>query len=88
MKILLSKLNEIDIGGWGEGGETFVNKAIDGTLLHIGNYTFERKDRDTCNQIETHIGGGVLTYINDKINYSRIFDLETLDVESIWIEIN
>ena len=28
-------------------------------------------------------GGGVLIYINDKINYSRRFDLETPDVDSI-----
>ena len=85
MKILLSELNQIDILGV---CETFLNKSIDGTLLHIENYTFERKDRDTCNQIQTNIGGGVLTDINDTINYGRRFDLETPDVESIWIESN
>ena len=63
--------------------ETLLHKSIDGTLLYIENYTFERKDRDTCNQIETNIEGGVLIYINDKINYNRRFDLETPDVESI-----
>ena len=65
LKILLSELNQIEILGV---CETLLNNSIDGTLLYIENYTFERKDRDTCNQIETNIEGGVLIYINDKIN--------------------
>ena len=78
--ILLSESNQIDILGV---CETFLNKSIDDTLLHIDRFSFERKDRDTCNEIEANNGGGVMIYILDKIDYKRRFDLETPDVESI-----
>ena len=69
--------------------ETFLNKSIDETLLHIDRFSFERKDMDTRNEIEANNGGGVMIYILilDKIDYKRRFDLETPDVESIWVEI-
>ena len=68
--------------------ETFLNKSIDNTLLHIDRFSFERNDRDTCNEIEANNGLGVMIYILDKIDYKRGFDLETPDVESIWVELS
>ena len=60
--VIRIKSNQIDILGV---CETFINKSIEETLLHIDRFTFERKDRDTCNEIEANIGGGVMIYILD-----------------------
>ena len=50
-------------------------------LYHIEGYNFVNRNRTKG------IGGGVACYINDNINWKRRQDLETENVESIWIEI-
>ena len=50
LKILLSKSNQVDVLGL---CETFLNKSIDSMLLQIVGHTFERKDRNTCNEIRS-----------------------------------
>ena len=41
----------------------------------------ERKDR-----VRDH-GGGVMIYVKDSVHYTRRINLETLNIECIWIEI-
>ena len=84
VKVFLNKENNIDIFGV---CETFLNKTIDTTTLNIDGFKIERKDRDDCNLIETNNGGGIVIYISNHINYVRRTDLETQDIESMWIEI-
>ena len=38
--------------------------------------------------LSTKRGGGVVVYIADYIRYKRRTDLESADIESIWLEIN
>ena len=84
MKVLLPESKQVDVL---RVCEILLNKSVDDKILHIDGYTFERKDRDACTAIDTKNGGGVVVYIRDNINYTRRIDLETSDVESIWLEI-
>ena len=84
VKVFLNKENNVDIFGV---CETFLNKTIDTTTLNIDGFKIERKDREDCNLIETNNGGGIVIYIGNHINYVRRTDLETQDIESMWIEI-
>ena len=68
--------------------ETFLNESVDDKTLHIDGYTFERKDRDACTATDSKNGGGIVVYIRDNINYTRRIDLETSDIESVWLEFN
>ena len=67
--------------------ETFLSKTDEDTIVNINGFTIERKDRDSCPDIETNKGGGILIYLRDKLEYVRRHDLESPDLESIWIEI-
>lgn len=58
-----------------------LTKALPTTLVNIKGYIFERKDR------KSNKGGGTGIYIKDGINYVRRYDLETENVECIWIEV-
>ena len=40
--------------------------------------------RLTCNEIRSDIGGGVLIYIDNHVNYKRRHELETPNIESVW----
>lgn len=84
LKFLLDNANCIDVFGI---CETFLNNTIDDEILNINGYKFERKDRDKCDQILSDKGGGILIYIGNQVNYIRRHDLESADVESIWIEV-
>ena len=67
--------------------ETFLTPAIDDVSINIQGYKIERKDRyESANEISGK-GGGVLIYVADHIEYERRIDLESSEVESIWIEI-
>ena len=83
IKIMLQESN-IDILGT---CETFLSKTDDDTIVNINGFTIERKDRDSCPDIETNKGGGIFIYLRDKLEYIRRHDLESPDLESIWIEI-
>ena len=53
-------------------------------------FNFERKDRAALRQgaLNTKRGGGVIVYIADHIKYKHRNDLESSEIESIWLEIN
>ena len=61
--------------------ETHLNSVIDSSLLSVDGYTFIRKDRTSG------AGGGVGCYIRNDLNWERRSDLETPEMEAIWIEI-
>ena len=84
VKLMLNSLNQVDIFGL---CETFLNKTIDDNTVNIEGYKIERKDRGDCHLIEAENGGGILIYIGLHINYLRRVDLESHDIESVWIEI-
>ena len=67
--------------------ETFLNKTIHDDTLHFNGYTHERKDREACSDISSNNGGGILNYLREGLDYVRRNDIETSDVESIWIEV-
>ena len=84
LKIILSPEKCIDVFGI---CETFLNPAIDDISINVQGYKIERKDRYESANAVAGKGGGVLIYIADHIDYERRIDLESTEVESIWIEI-
>ena len=79
IKFHLSLPNSTDILGL---CETFLNQSIENKQIHINNFKIERKDRSG------KVGGGLVVYISDIISYTRRFDLEHEDIESICIQVN
>lgn len=61
--------------------ETHLNDVTDSSLFSVDGYTFIRKDR------MTGIGGGVGCFIRSDIDWQRRSDLESPEIESIWIEV-
>ena len=84
VKLLLRSSNSVDILGI---SETFLNKYVDDQTVGIEGYTFERKDRDQCDEIATNNGGGIIMYIANHVTYTRRTDFESQYIESIWIEV-
>ena len=84
MKLLLNSSKSIDVFGV---CETFLNTTVDNISIHIDGYKIERKDRYDNNPNASGKGGGVLFYVADHINYARRNNLESPDIESIWLEI-
>ena len=84
MKILLNSTKHIDIFGL---CETFLSESVDNDILNLDGYTFERKDRHEINTASANKGGGVLIYLSNNLNYIRRKDIESPDIESIWVEI-
>ena len=84
LKIILDQGNCSDI--FGVFG-TFLNETVSDDVLHIKNYKIKRNDRKLNGSGLCGNGGGVLIYIADHVKYSRRFDLESSDIESIWLEI-
>ena len=76
IRYLLSN-NNIDVLCF---NETFCDSSISDNEISIDNLRVERKDR-------TRHGGGLAIYISDKIFYTRRYDLESLDLEMICIQI-
>ena len=64
VKLLLRFSNSVDILGI---CEMFLNKNGDDQTVGIEGYTFERKDRDQCDEIATDNGGGILMYIANHV---------------------
>ena len=87
IKLLLNSSSNLDILGL---CETFLDEKTDDNILQIEGFNFERKDRATLRQdaLNTKRGGGVVVYIADHIKYKRQNDLESSEIESIWLEIN
>ena len=61
--------------------ETFLNKNYPSNLIEINGFHHERKDR-----VERH-GGGILAYIKNGTKYKRRKDLESDNIEALWIEL-
>ena len=70
--------NPFDILGL---SETWLNEDFSNHMISIDGYKIERNDRDATG------GGGVGCYINEKFNYLRRTDLETKELELMWLEI-
>ena len=83
MKVMLSQENCIDVFGV---NETFLNTTVDDNFLNINGFAFVRKDRNELHNCAANKGGGILIYIRDNINFVRRLEIESTDVESIWIE--
>ena len=80
LELLETELIEFDILAF---TETWLSPPT-GTnelLLHSFN-TPERKDRESDND------GGVMIYVKDYLHYRHRADLESRNIESIWIELN
>ena len=79
VKILLEDTNKnIHIFGI---SETHLNNNMSSSQLSIDGYDFIRKDR-----ISGGTGGGVGCYIRKDINWQRRTDLESNEIEGMWIE--
>ena len=89
IKILLNSASNLDLLGM---CETFLDENTGDNILHMDGFNFERKDRSVLrdDSLSTKRGGGVVVYIADYIRYmyKRRTDLESADIESIWLEIN
>ena len=62
--------------------ETFLGEYTLDHEISITNYVFERRDRKGRKK-----GGGIVVYIANSISYRRRSDLESDDIEAIWIEV-
>ena len=61
--------------------ETWLSSEINSNSLLLSGYQDpERRDRDRH-------GGGVMVYVSNSISYKRHLDLESVGIESVWIEI-
>ena len=80
LELLGTELIEFDVLAF---TETWLSPSTDTNeiLLHSFN-TPERKDRERDNH------GGVMIYVKDCLHYRRRADLESRNIESIWIELN
>ena len=63
--------------------ETFLTENACDNILHIPGYTFERRDRKSNRK-----GGGLIVFISNQITYTRRLDIESNEIESIWIQVN
>ena len=78
VKIILNESN-VDIFGL---CETFLDDKTSNNNLSISGYNMERKDR------KIKKGGGILVYLKDSLTYSRRYDMENDDIETIWLQLN
>ena len=77
IKILLHEQNNLDIFCV---GETFLNDQYSDSELTIQNYNFIRKDQ------QSH-GGGLIIYYKTNLACIHRVDLESNNVEMLWLEI-
>ena len=63
--------------------ETWLNHNISSDSASIDNFKLFRRDRQADNP-----GGGICVYVNDNIYSRRRADLELLNIEGIWVEVN
>ena len=79
LNILTAEISDFDILAF---SETWLHAAIQTTDLLMPNVKPpERKDRARDHH------GGVMIYVKDSMHYTRRNDLEPLNIECIWIEI-
>ena len=77
IRILLQNSQSLHILGL---CETFLSESTGNGELHVDQYLFERKDR-------SHKAGGGLfvVYLSESRNYKRRLDLESSNIETIWL---
>ena len=78
MKLLLKDNRAPHIFGF---CETLIDEKTSTHDLEIDNFVFERRDRSHKK------GGGILVYLNNAIMYERLSNLESDDIESIWLKV-
>jgi len=61
--------------------ETWLNENIPNDSIAISGYNIECKDR------QDRVGGGVCVYIRSDIPYNRLANLESDEVEALWLTI-
>ena len=54
---------------------------IDDSTLQVHHYFLERRDRIG------KVGGGLVCFIKNNLNYKRRYDLEDENIETVWIEL-
>ena len=64
-----------------------MNESVDDSSAQINGYNFERKDRIQTSTNTSCKGGGILVYIAEHVNYVRRKDMESIETESVWLEI-
>jgi hypothetical protein len=60
--------------------ETWIDKSVTNNEIKIDGYSIERHDRERS-------GGGVCIYIKNNASYNPREDLQSPDIENVWIEI-
>ena len=60
--------------------ETLCDSTISDDEISIDGFTIVRKDR-------TRHGGGVAVYISNHLTFTRRFDIESENLEIIWLEV-
>ena len=63
--------------------ETFLTDNVKDKNLQISDFVLERKDRMSGKK-----GGGLLVYISKNVPYLRRLDIESKEIESLWIQVN
>jgi len=79
IRVYLHENSSLDIVGF---CETFLNDKTEINTISISGYSIVRRDRAIS------AGGGIIVYIKDSISFVRRHDLESDDIESIWLQIN
>ena len=62
--------------------ETFLKPDIPDSFYSIPGFTIFRRDRQTRN------GGGVLAFVTDELSVFRRKDLDNLNLEILWLEVD
>ena len=61
--------------------ETFLKHDIPDSLYAVPGFSIYRRDRSS------KAGGGVMAFVNDELTVKRRTDLETAELEIIWLEV-
>ena len=64
--------------------ETFLNKQTVEKLYHVPGFAVFRWDERIK---DASLGGGILIYVNCELNVKCQMDLETIDLEVLWLQI-
>src|SRR6478609_8964203 len=73
----ITKEHKFDVVGL---TETHLDNTIDSDEINIDGFTVFRKDRNSS-------GGGVLLYIRNELMPIQMSELETSDIESVYVKI-
>ena len=79
IRIILHENRQIDIFGF---SESFLTDNVPDKNIIIPGFKFERKDS------ENKAGGDIVVYVKDYLTYTRRYDMEFSNIESIWLQIN